>query len=42
MSDGSIGVRVSGDGLQRPVEVLESQTLLCMCGFVWIEGVGDE
>ena len=38
MSDGSIDVSVSGDGLQRPVEVLESQTLLCMCGLVWIEG----
>ena len=37
MSDGSIGVRVSGDGLQRPVEVLESQTLLCICGLVWVE-----
>ena len=42
MSAGSIGVRVSEDDLQRPVEVLESQTLLCMRGFVWIEGVGDE
>ena len=33
MSEGSIRVRVGEDGLQRPVEVLESQTLLWMCGW---------
>jgi hypothetical protein len=36
MSEGSVVVSISEDGLQRPVEVLESQTLLCMCCVVWL------